>query len=152
MAHVLRVILLLAGLLAGGTGRADAREILPGPVPAVVVAVIDGDSLKVRARIWLGVETEIIARLEGIDAPELNGRCPAERDQARLARQRLADLAPVASAVTLREIQGDKYGNRVLARVRDSDGRDLAAALLAAGLARPYAGRGARPPWCAGSD
>ena len=123
-----------------------ARESLPGPVPAEVVEVIDGDTLKVRAHIWLGQAVETSVRLDGINAPELKGDCAAERRLAAAAKdylaRRLAD-----GAVSLRDITYDKYGGRVVARVDDAAGRDLAAELVAAGFALPYDG-GKRGTWC----
>lgn len=123
-----------------------AHEILSGPIPADVVRVLDGDTVTVRARIWVGQELEIRVRLAGVDAPELHGRCAVERDRARLARDFLR--ARIAGRpVRLYLVQYGKYAGRVLARVEAADGTDLGAALLAAGLARPYNG-GRRQPWC----
>ncbi len=103
-------------LFVSGTARerVAAAELLPGPVPGRVIAVIDADTLAVAARIWLGQDVEVRVRLAGVDAPELRGACPHER---------------------------------VLARVIAHDGTDVAEALIAAGLARAYAG-GARLGWC----
>ena len=134
------------GLLAAPAGGAP-REMLAGPVPARLVAVIDGDTIRVRARIWLDQEVETAVRLHGVDAPELTGACAAERALALDARDFLAARAGTAE-LTLSDIAHDKFGGRVVARVRTSAGLDLAAALLAAGLARAYDG-GARPSWCA---
>ena len=47
----------------------------------------------------------------------------------------------------LRDIRYGKYAGRVLARVEIAGGEDLGRGLMAAGLARPYAGR-ARTSWC----
>ncbi len=44
----------LIALCAAPAGLAQAGERLAGPVPAEVVAVIDGDTLEVSAHIWLG--------------------------------------------------------------------------------------------------
>jgi hypothetical protein len=48
---------LLAGLCClasmGAPAPAGAKESLAGPVPATVERVIDGDTLEIRARIWL---------------------------------------------------------------------------------------------------
>ena len=130
---------------------AGVEEVLPGPVPAAVEEVLDGDTLRVRARIWLGQELSVLVRLAGVDAPEANGTCPRERSLARLARafvaSRLAGGANGTAGVSLREIRYGKYARRVVARVETDAGSDLSAALLAAGLARPYYG-GARPDWC----
>ncbi len=139
---------LAALALAAGRNQTPTagHEILSGPIPAEVVRVLDGDTVTVRARIWVGQELEIKVRLAGVDAPELRGRCAMERDQARLARDFLR--ARIAGRpVRLYLVQYGKYAGRVLARVEAADGTDLGAALLAAGLARPYDG-GRREPWC----
>ena len=123
-----------------------AREMLPGPVPAEVVEVVDGDTLKVRAHIWLGQAVETSVRLDGINAPELKGGCDAERRLAAAAKDYLARRL-AGGAVSLRDISYDKYGGRVVARVDDAAGRDLGAELVAAGFALPYDG-GKRGTWC----
>ncbi len=121
-------------------------ETLSGPIRAQVLSVVDGDTIVARARIWLGQEVETRVRLTGIDAPELRGRCAAERRAAERARALLV-AAIGGGPVDLLDVGYDKYGGRVVARVRTADGRDLAETLQAAGLARRYDG-GARRPWC----
>jgi endonuclease YncB( thermonuclease family) len=136
---------LLLSLLALPSPTA-AREELAGPIPAEIVEVIDGDTVKLRAHIWLGQEVETSVRLAGINAPELKGDCDAERQLAQRARDYLATLL-TGGAVSLRDIAYDKYGGRVVAQVSDATGRDLGTALIAAGYARPYDG-GKRAAWC----
>lgn len=145
------MLAVLAAPVAGGAlGAADR---LPGPLPAQVVSVLDGDTLEVRVHIWLGQDLSTRVRLAGIDAPELEGKCDRERDLARRARAYLlARLDPVdagagAAMVRLREVRYGKFAGRVLARVETWDGTDLGQGLLAAGLARPYDGR-RRASWC----
>ena len=121
-------------------------EVMPGPVAADVIRVIDGDTLALRARIWIGIDIVVNARIRGIDAPELRGRCEAEKAKAEEARARLDGLA-AGRTVRLRQIENDKYAGRVLADIVTDDGTDLAAAMLESGLARPYDG-GGRAPWC----
>jgi endonuclease YncB( thermonuclease family) len=123
-----------------------AAERLRGPIPADVVAVIDGDTLAVQAHIWLDQVVATHVRLLGIDAPELHGHCPRERQAARQARDVLSRLTR-GGAVTLEDLRLDKYSGRVLARVRDARGADLGAALLSARLATAYDG-GRRSDWC----
>jgi endonuclease YncB( thermonuclease family) len=123
-----------------------AREVLPGPIVAQVLNVIDGDTLVVRARIWVGQDLEIKVRLAGVDAPELRGRCDFERAQARRARDFVRERV-AAGRVRLHLIQYGKYAGRVLARVESESGGDLGTALIKAGLARAYGG-GKRPGWC----
>jgi len=132
------------GVLLAST--ANATERLPGPIPATVVRTIDGDTLLVRARIWLGHEVMTRVRLLGVDAPELHGKCAEESAQARRAHTFVTRMI-ARSEVTLTDLRFDKYGGRVLARVAVR-GRDISQALLAEGLARSYQGR-KRANWCA---
>jgi endonuclease YncB( thermonuclease family) len=151
-AHPHRMAGWLSGALAlvlvalAGSPRVAAAERLRGPIPADVVAVIDGDTLAVRAHIWLGQVVATHVRLLGIDAPELHGHCPRERQAARRAREALSQRIR-GGAVTLEDLRPDKYGGRILARVRDAHGTDLGAALLSARLVANYAG-GRRADWC----
>ena len=145
-----RLGLALALWAAPGAG-AGRGEVLAGPVPAVVEGVIDGDTLKVRAHIWLGQDVAVHVRLAGVDAPELSGACAREKALAERARSFLARRRTSAGddgfSVRLREVRYGKYAGRIVARVETAAGLDLGAALLAAGLAQPYTG-GKRPAWC----
>lgn len=134
----------MAGLLLAGA-PAGASDGLPGPVPATVLRVVDGDTLRVRAEIWLDQWIEVSVRLRGVDTPELRGKCASEKAAAAKARDWLAAVA--VGGVLLHDIGPDKYASRVDARVVAADGRDLAAGLIAAGLARAYAGE-KREGWC----
>ncbi len=150
-------LFLVAGIVVFGLGEgAPAGEKpLVGPVPAQVVSVLDGDTLEVRVRVWLGQELSTRVRLSGIDAPELTARCDGARALARKARAFLA--AQIESAggagpeVWLRDIRNGKYAGRVVARVETPGGEDLGRSLIASGLARPYGG-GRRGSWCDASD
>ncbi|HNP80176.1 MAG TPA: thermonuclease family protein [Nitrospira sp.] len=84
-------------------------------------------------------------RLAGIDTPERHSHCAAERELAHAARNFLRERLARATRIDLIFPQRDKYF-RLLATLR-ADGQDLNAALLTAGLARPYAG-GTKSPWC----
>ena len=141
-------ISLAAGALLGaiGTGPAAAQEVLAGPFPAQILRVIDGDTLRVRTRIWLGMDMGIVVRIDGIDAPELRGRCTAERRLAKSARDALLDLVE-GHAIRLYDIRNGKYAGRVVARVTRIDGADIGVALIAQGVARRYDGR-RRAGWC----
>jgi endonuclease YncB( thermonuclease family) len=121
-------------------------ESLAGPVSALVERVIDGDTIEVEARIWLGQSLIIRVRIDGVDAPELEAKCDDERRRALEARDYLARRL-LGTEVTLSHVVYDKYGGRVRASVADRQG-DIARALLSEGLARPYGGE-RRQPWCA---
>jgi len=159
-------VLALGALVLGADPRTPgAAERLTGPLAAEVISVIDGDTLEVRVRIWLGQDLNTRVRLAGIDAPELRGKCAREKDLARRARAYLmarlgsgatrvegeaeaeAGAGAGAGMVRLRDIHYGKYAGRVLARVETLGGADLGQGLIDAGLARPYAGR-ARASWC----
>ena len=145
----------LAALAAAGSvdphsdlatpGLRLASASFDGPVRADVTHVVDGDTFEARAAIWLGQSIDVRVRIEGVDAPELHARCDDELTRAQAARDWLARRIE-GSEVRLSSVHFDKYGGRVDAIVQDSGG-DVGAALIAAGLARPYHG-GHRGGWC----
>lgn len=144
------VLATIAGIVfALGLPSAAARETVAGPIPARVIRIVDGDTLIVRARIWLGQEVETAVRLDGIDTPELKSPCVAERELAGRARDVVAALAG-GRRVVLRDVRYGKFAGRVLARIETDSGQDLAAALLERGLGRVYRG-GGRAGWCDGA-
>ncbi len=137
-------IIIAAALMAPGAGLAGEPAL--GPIPAQVLRVIDGDTLEVAARIWIGQTVTIRVRLKDIDAPELDSPCREGRTKAQAARelvQRIAGGGPV----TLNAVRPGKYAGRVLAEVTTAEGVNLGQALLEARLARPYRG-GKRGGWC----
>ena len=147
---------LLAVLVVNGlwVSSSPAGERLSGPIGAQVLRVLDGDTIEVSAHIWLGQNVETRVRLTGIDAPELRGACAYERELALRARAyletRLDSSGERGAWVKLHDISLGKYSGRILARVLTENGEDLGHSLLAAGLARPYAG-GGRRAWCGAS-
>lgn len=131
-----------AGLLAAS--RPACAEKLAGPVAARVERVVDGDTVRVKAQIWIDQEIEVAVRIEGADAPELfRPHCPAEKEKALEAKAFAAGFFPDGSAV-LRDIHYGKYAGRVVARIENSAGAELGPALIEAGLA---VRQGARS-WC----
>ncbi len=123
-----------------------------------VVSIYDGDTLQFAMPLDDGKAWRFSARLVGIDACEMRSPDPDQKRQAVAARDRLVQLVagPAAEGRSFdgpRDIERfleadvhlihvtcgrmDKYG-RVLVTARAADGTDLARALLAEGLARPY--------------
>lgn len=137
------LLTLCVWVVAAPAGAAPAAQ-----VPAEVGRVVDGDTVAVTAEPWPGWRVDTLVRLVGADAPELRGRCPAERAAALAARDFLAARVAAGDRVILVGVRPDRYPGRVDATVITGDGTDLAAALLAAGLARPYDGRTRRAGWC----
>lgn len=139
-------VLAFTALFAPLAARADDDR-LPGPIPARVLRVVDGDTVMVRARIWLGQDVETSVRLAGIDTPEKRGKCDAERVAADQAEAFVASKLASDEWITLRDVIADKYGKRVVARMITAKGEDLAALLIANKLAREYSGR-TKQGWC----
>jgi micrococcal nuclease len=125
-----------------------ATERISGPVSAIVTRVLDGDTLEVNAHLWLGLVLNVHVRIRGIDAPETHQpQCASEKAMGLEATKKLIALA--GNQVSLADIENDKYGGRVDAKVTAADGTDIGAAMIATGLAHPYDGTGQRADWCA---
>jgi endonuclease YncB( thermonuclease family) len=116
-------------------------------IPIAAARVIDGDTVEVRALVWIDHQVTARVRLRGIDAPERDGRCPDEARRAAGAAEALARLLD-DGPLFLTDLGRDKFGGRVLGRLVLGTGRDAGEELLAAGHARPYGG-GRRDRRCA---
>jgi len=117
------------------------------PLSATVRHIIDGDTFSAIVKLQNEIEISVRVRFLGIDAPELTGECDREIEMAILSRDRLAELIPVGSTVTLMHVKDDKYLGRINADVKGTDGRDVGEIMIAEGHAVPYGG-GARGGWC----
>ncbi len=146
--HIALAALGLAILLAPFFLSAAHGAELEGPVRAHVVRVIDGDTARVEARIWVGQTITTSVRLAGIDAPEIgsHAHCDFERGKADDAKAYLESLIGDRD-VQLTDIRNDKYGGRVDARILLADGRDVSELMLKQNLAMAYGG-GRKTPWC----
>ena len=134
------------------SAHAQAAEPLPGPVPAELVRVIDGDTIQVRALIWPGHTVETRVRVRGIDTPETRRPdCEAEREAGQAATaftEAWLTRDPAEAGLSLYEIDLGSFAGRVVAAIQ-RDGEDLAAALVSAGLAVRYGEEG---PWCSSHE
>lgn len=126
---------------------------MPGPsyqYRARAVSNHDGDSVSLIVDLGFQVSVAIQVRVLGINAPELaTPQGPAARD---FVAGWLAAAGPgpwplvIASQKGLRPIDPDKFGGRWDATIwRTSDGTELGAATVAAGFAKLWDGRGAKP-------
>jgi endonuclease YncB( thermonuclease family) len=110
--------------------------------PCQVTKVTDGDTIRMTCG-----RTAHRVRLLGFDTPEIfHPKCTAER-QAGLQAARLMRRLVATGRVTQVEFKGRDHYGRDLAHVQIA-GTDLASAMLASGLALPYAGH-RHPDWCA---
>ncbi|NTF18225.1 thermonuclease family protein [Agrobacterium rubi] len=121
------------------------------------IYVIDGDTVS--------INQERI-RLDGIDAPELKGKCTNERELARKAHHRLAELIDGSRLVVSRtpvgarkgefgmeqQFKTDRYGRTLAPLI--ADGHDVGEAILREGLARKWTKKwdGREEPWCQGKQ
>ena len=117
------------------------------------VYVIDGDTVS--------INQERI-RLDGIDAPELKGKCANEKELARRAQYRLAELIDGSRLLVARipvgsgqgefgmeqRFKSDRYGRTLAPLI--ADGNDVGEAILREGLARKWTKKwdGRDEPWC----
>jgi micrococcal nuclease len=139
---------LALGILAvffGAFAHADS------PIAAsawTVATVHDGDTFEVIVQALPEALQRLGVRVRGVDAPELGGkaRCNLERTLAVQARDFTVRFLE-GGKLQLEDLAWDKFGGRIDARVL-VDGRDLAPALIKAGLGHPYSGEGRRPGWC----
>lgn len=144
--HTIVFLAIFIFALAAPSEATPRRDILPGPVFGEVLKVLDGDTIAVRMKVWIGQEVETHVRIAGMDAPELKSKCRQERDRATAAKQALKDML-ADGKVTLYNIRLEKYAGRVLAQVTNTDGIVLADRMIDDGHARPYHGA-RRQAWC----
>jgi len=121
----------------GPAGADDGRDGLVTRTQAVVVDVVDGDTL--RAQTPGGRDLGRV-RLLGIDAPEVAHFPDPAECYGDTATRALTELAPVGSTLWLAtdptQDDRDVYGRML--RYVDHDGVDVAQELLEAGAARLY--------------
>jgi micrococcal nuclease len=113
---------------------------------AALVSVHDADTLRLDVDLGFDIHhASLDVRLLGIDCPEL--RREDGRGEIALAWV-VAWFAEHPGPYVIRTVKDhqEKYG-RYLATVTAADGATLIEDLLAAGMAKPYSGRGPRPTW-----
>ncbi len=89
--------------------------------------------------------------MEGIDTPEIRGKCQKEKDLAYEARDLVRGLLNNAQTITLsiddnpKEVRGKYF--RIVARL-EADGQDISELLIQRQLAVPYDGGTKVKDWC----
>ena len=111
-----------------------------------VISVYDGDTFRVDIDSLPAIVGKNIAiRLNGVDTPEIQGKCQYEKDLALKARDFVRDKLINAKEIKLTKLQRGKYF-RVVADVM-VDGVSLEKELLENKLAYKYTG-GKKSSWC----
>jgi endonuclease YncB( thermonuclease family) len=120
---------------------------------AAFARVKDGDTVLLLSHTVfdLPVSIRLISSSGGIDTPEKDGPCAAEREGAARAAEFTRDLIERGGMQgTLRGVRVDKYGGRYLAQIIvrvDGKSINIGDELLRAKLAVIYNG-GTRRDWC----
>ncbi len=139
------VIFLLFYLLTANAENA-ANRTYGNVIIAEVTSIYDGDTFRATINGWPAIIGERIPiRINGIDAPEMKGKCQKEIQLARQAKQFSVERLRSAKKIELRNLRREKYF-RLLADVY-VDGDNLGAMLMNKGLARTYGG-GLKMSWC----
>jgi len=111
-----------------------------------VISVYDGDTFRVDIdSLPPIVGKNIRIRLNGVDTPEIQGKCQHEKDLALKARDFVRNKLANAKEIKLTKLQRGKYF-RVVANVY-LDGVSLEQELLENKLAYKYTG-GKKSSWC----
>lgn len=111
-----------------------------------IVDVYDGDTFFINMPSCPPVLCKRIGvRINGIDSPEINGKCPEEKNLAALAKVKLEERILSGSVFEIRKVKREKYG-RLLGDFF-VDNQDIAAWMVANNLARHYNGK-ERQGWC----
>lgn len=112
-----------------------------------VVRVLDGDTFEVETLFYPSELGKIKVRVAGIDTPEKNPRakCIEENALAQTAHK-FAVTKLTKKTVTIKNVQQDKYGGRIVADVYIGT-ESFGDSMIRAGLARAYDGR-TKKSWC----
>ena len=89
---------------------------------------------------------KISIRVNGIDTPEIRGKCEKEKYDAKQAKEMVIDILRDAEQITLKNMERGKYF-RIAADVI-VDGENLADMLIEAGMAVQYGGGKKTYRWC----
>jgi micrococcal nuclease len=110
-----------------------------GPYHGVVDLVHDGDTVNCKLDVGFDLTVYVRVRVNGINAPELSTA------EGKAARDYAQTLLPSGTDVEVVSLGWDKFGGRIEGRIAAAELGDFAAAMLAAGKAKPWDGKGARP-------
>jgi endonuclease YncB( thermonuclease family) len=114
---------------------------------AVYLKNYDGDTIRFNLPGYPPIAgKDIRVRVNGIDTPEIKGKCKKEKYEAQQARDMVTDILKGAEKITLKNMKRGKYF-RIAADVI-VDGENLADVLIEAGMAIKYNGGKKTHKWC----
>lgn len=134
-------------LLLGLTTNLEAKTNSYGnAIVSEVTSIYDGDTFRANIEGFPTIIGEHMSiRINGIDTPELRGKCPQEKAQAKLAKQFTVQHLRSAKQITLKNIKRGKYF-RLIADVY-VDGINLGSQLIEHNHATAYQGK-TKKDWC----
>lgn len=107
----------------------------------------DGDTINVNIRGWPHIIGQLMPiRVNGVDTPEIKGKCIEEKVMAHMAKQFVYNELVDAETIDLVNPSRGKY-YRIVADVQ-YDGKSLTEELLRHGYAYEYDGDTKSNPWC----
>jgi micrococcal nuclease len=116
---------------------------------AVYIRNYDGDTITFNLPgLHPIIGKKINIRVNGIDTPEMRGKCEKEKFNAQQAQQMVADTLKNVKQITLKNMRRGKYF-RIAADVI-IDGENLADLLIKKGMAVRYNGGRKTHKWCEG--
>ena len=114
---------------------------------AIYVRNYDGDTITFNLpNLHPIIGKKIRVRLNGLDTPEIRGKCDKEKYNAEQARDMVTDILKDAERIDLKNMGRGKYF-RIVADVY-VDGENLAEALIDSGMAVRYDGGKKNARWC----
>ena len=114
---------------------------------AIYVRNYDGDTITFNLpNLHPIIGKKIRVRLNGLDTPEIRGKCDKEKYNAEQARDMVTDILKDAERIDLKNMGRGKYF-RIVADVY-VDGENLAEALIDSGMAVKYDGGKKNARWC----
>ena len=112
-----------------------------------VTSIYDGDTFRATIEGWPSIIGERVSiRVNGIDTPEMRGKCDKEKRLARKAKQHTVAMLRAGKVIKLKNMMRGKYF-RIVADVY-IDGVSLTDSLIQAGLGVVYHGKTKSMNWC----
>ena len=114
---------------------------------AEVTSIYDGDTFRANIPDYPPIIGQHMGvRINGVDTPEMRGKCEQEKNLARTAKHYTETALRNAKTIELRNMQRGKYF-RIVADVY-ADGINIGDALVRDGLAVAYDGGSKAKDWC----
>ncbi|MBT6717965.1 MAG: thermonuclease family protein [Nitrospina sp.] len=114
---------------------------------AVYIRNYDGDTITFNLPgLHPIIGEKISIRVNGIDTPEIKGKCEKEKYDAQQAKDMVADILKDAEQTTLKNMERGKYFRIAADVIVDSE--NLADVLVEAGMAVRYDGGKKTHKWC----